>query len=204
MGPASPAWTIKLIERVRAGKPLFIEGLDGFSNVTDVDNVIDHLDFVVRHQLVAMLTFYHLAERSGLPWSYWLVHISDALQIPLVSVKDCSKHSEGIRDDFSNALGSVIMSESLVKLWHARVTGSVMRSALPLLPKFLRRRFGRYGSEIILHKPSAIVHDQVTMILLRCPCQFQSVTAPNWHNPCSSSASWVRVKHWIKEAGFFE
>jgi nucleoside-diphosphate-sugar epimerase len=203
-GPASPAWTVKLIERVRVGKPVSMEGVDGFSNVTDVENASDYLAFLVKYPPEATLTYYHLAEHSGQPWSYWLGHISDALQLPLVGVKGCPTYSKGLKDDFLDALSGVRVSGSLVKLWHGRVTGSILRSALPLLPEFLRHRFSRFGSEIILSEPSTVIDDPVFMTLLGCPRQFQSVVAPNWRCPRSSIESWRRVEQWMKEVGYIE
>lgn len=199
-GPGSAAWTGTLAQRLLFGEPVAVRGRDGFSNVTDVGNLVDYIAFLAgRESIERGITFYHLAELGDVPWSEWIRRMSGHLSV----VPVCSQapaYSVGAKDEIRSALTT--HPRAIVRdLKDSRFTGSMLRSLVGGLPSKAGRVLrGRWAAGKAWD--SATAGEDLFLTVLGCDTRFQPVLDPAWRPPLDADASWRAVASWLDEVGY--
>lgn len=199
-GPGSAAWTGALAQRLLFGDPVAVYGSDGFSNVTDVANLVSYLSFLVRRAPgPERVEFHHLAELGDVRWSHWIERMSDQLGVSPAYAGQPAYSTSG-REELRGALLAPPRAVAR-ELKDARFTGSVVRSLMRGLPpkasRALRRKWAGGGT------PSASrPREDLLLTVLCCNTRFQPVLAPAWEPPLDSKASWLAVAAWLDEVGY--
>jgi nucleoside-diphosphate-sugar epimerase len=203
-GPGSAAWTGALAQRLIFGEPVIVDGNDGFSNVTDVANLVSYLSFLARRtandQRVA---FHHLAELGDLRWSYWIERMSNQLGVSPVDAPSPAYSMSG-KQELRGALAANSPLAIVRELKDARFTGSALRSLVGGLPprasRTLRRKWTSSGAGS--GASSTEPGEDLFLTVLGCDVRFDPVTDPAWTPPLDPDASWQAISTWLDEVGY--
>jgi nucleoside-diphosphate-sugar epimerase len=200
-GPGSTAWTGALAQRLLFGEPVAIHDSDGFSNVTDVANLVSYLSFLARRAPGGeRVIFHHLAELGDLRWSHWIECMSDQLSVSPVYARPPA-YSTSQKRELRDALVVHPPQAIARELNDARFTGSTVRSLMRALPprasRALRRKLGGGGVS-----SRARPGEDLFLTVLGCDTRFHPVIDPAWTPPLDSEASWLAVSAWLDEVGY--
>lgn len=206
-GPASPNWAVGLTERLRAGQPVRVNGLAGFSNATDVANVADYLVWLLENRRQAgHCQYHHLAEFSARRWSDYLDYLARELKLPMKSIPGSSRpRPRGLGIELRAALRGLAGSplQMLQSLRSEQLAGSYLRSGIAALPdtmgaavKQLRNR-----GQLTASAPMDVI-DQLILEMITLEREFVSQTDPGWTPVCGWDESLTRVGDWLRSAGY--
>jgi hypothetical protein len=194
-----------MIDRVRFGDPIGVQGIDGFSNVTDIANAVSYLTLMVESTQRSGTSFHHLAEFSAIPWRFWLERIAAVLGTGLFELKERPAYGTGMTDDFRWARATLSPRPLLGQLWRGRVTGSWLRSVAAVSPRWALRRIQIPGSKLALEVPIGRDTTDVNLLtILTTKRQFPNRLDPTWEQPVNLEESWSAVNQWMNEAGYFD
>jgi nucleoside-diphosphate-sugar epimerase len=204
-GPASPNWVVGLVECLRAGQPLLINGQTGASNLTDVANVADYLSHLMTIPCSGpALRFHHLAEFSAHPWSVPIKFLADELGLEIKSIPKLPEaEAANLGEDLRQAL-HVLLAGSLNgfrNFKESRLGGSHVRRVLENLPDGLLEQLKRLKGSAA-GEPAQPVSDANLLRVLNPRQEFKSVTLAGWTPPVTLTESMDRVSRWLSQAGY--
>lgn len=202
-GPGSPNWVSGLVECLRGGRPLLVDGTTGPSNVTDVANISDYVDTILRAPGSEGVRVHHLAEFSQHPWGEFIHCLAKATGTKPVSVPSLPGRAQTALEEARAAATQIPL-------------GTIARSLLS------GRHWGTWGRGLIAHLPSSVIQklkqakgrpsyapvadlseeDLNLLTVLSCPREFRSETLPGWRPPINFTASLERVREWMCRAGY--
>lgn len=204
-GPASPNWVVGLVECLRAGQPLLINGQTGASNLTDVANVVDYLSHLVTLPSGGpALRFHHLAEFSAHPWSVPIRFLAKELglevkSIPKLPEAQATSLGKDLRQSLHMLLASGLNGFRNVK--GSRLGGSYVRQVLENLPDGLLDQLKRLKGSAA-EEPAEPASDANLLRVLNPRQEFKSVTLAEWTPPVTLAESMERVSRWLSHAGY--
>lgn len=185
-GPASPAWTARLVRLLEAGEPTGIEGSDGFANATDVENVASYIAFLLDEPASHEARFHHLAELGGTRWSSWV----DGLAAELgTSPRRIATLPPG--PDAASPVARLLLGER---------SGSLVRSAVRRLPAPLTALVRRFRPRLSPLPPTAPRADAALLRHLSCARRFEPHELPGWRPALTAEESWAAVASWLRES----
>jgi nucleoside-diphosphate-sugar epimerase len=199
-GPGSAAWTGALAQRLQFGVPTAVHGRDGYSNITDVANLVSYISFLVRRERNSEATqFHHLAELGELRWSHWIKRIGE--QLGVVPVYGELPGYSGSPQNELNGILRAAPRRVARELKDARFSGSTVRSLMRALPtgasRPLKRRWAKGGSA----GTGQGAEDQLLTVLC-CDRRLSSVLDRGWSPPVDAEASWLAVSSWLDKVGY--
>jgi nucleoside-diphosphate-sugar epimerase len=202
-GPGSAVWTGGLAQRLLFGEAV-LSDRDGFSNITDVENLVSYLAFLTRMKDRCALTrFHHLSELGQTRWSHWIGLMSNRLGVEPVTAA-APTYSLSAREDVHRAIAAHSPLAVVRDLKNARFTGSALRSIVGGLPpsvaRALRRRWASSRSPANGGQPSA--REDQFLTVLGCEVRFVPVLDSSWTPPIDEDASWRAVSAWLDEVGY--
>jgi nucleoside-diphosphate-sugar epimerase len=203
-GPGSPAWTTNLINRITTGDVIGIKGKDGYANLTDVENIVSYIHYLITHRYQKGCFFHHLAEFSDSKWSYWINLIANELKIEPIYIDYPIAYAHTITDEIKAILRQYSLKQSLKQLANARLTGALLRKTL--FNKFPQRLVAYLEQKNMIKDFKPYYHglniNDDLLTIMTCPKEFKSVTDKNWHNKISINESWQKINDWMKSAGY--
>jgi nucleoside-diphosphate-sugar epimerase len=203
-GPASPAWTTNIINRITMGDVIGIKGKDGYANLTDVENIISYIHHLINNRYRPGCFFHHLAEFSDSKWSYWINRIANKMNIEPVYIDYPIYNAHTFKDEIQSILHQYSLRQSLKQLANARLTGSLLRRIL--FNKFPQRMISYLEQKNIIKDFNPRYHglniNDDFLTIMTCSKEFKNVTDKNWHNPVSINDSWQKISNWMKRAGY--
>jgi len=199
-GPGSAAWTGALAQRLLFGEPVAVAGRDGFSNATDIANLVSYLSFLTRLSAGTVgVRFHHLAELGSVPWSYWIENMGEQLGVPAVATGPATYPTSARRELRDTLVGHPRAIARDLK--DGRFAGSTVRSLMRALPspasKVLRRRWATGGSG----GPPGPGED-LLLTVLGCETLLTPVLDPGWAPPVDAAASATAVSEWLARVGY--
>ncbi len=198
-GPGSATWTGAMAQRLLFGEPVAVDDHDGYSNVTDVANVISYLSFLARRGVgEKQVEFHHLAELGGLRWSYWIKHMSEQLEVTPTRAPRPPYPTSG-RDEVMGILRAPPRTMAR-EFKDARFSGSTVRSVMHRLPAQTTRSLRNRWAKGPASAPAA-TEDQLLTVLC-CETPLVPVRNDEWAPPVDGEASWLAVSRWLHEVGY--
>ena len=199
-GPGSAAWTGALAQRLQFGEPVAVHGKDGYSNITDVANLVSYVSFLVSRKRGSMATqFHHLAELGDVRWSHWIERMGKQLGVTPV-YGELPAYSDSPKNELSGILLSAPRATAR-ELKDARFSGSTVRSLMRALPPIvstpLRRRWAKGGSA----GAAQSTEDQMLTVLC-CERRLRAVLDSGWSPTVDAEASWQAVSSWLARVGY--
>jgi nucleoside-diphosphate-sugar epimerase len=203
-GPGSPNWTAGLLSRLWAGLPIGVRGRSGWSNVTDVANVCDYIDFLLRQPSSPGVHYHHLAELGAARWSEFVTCLASALGIEPVHVDAVPPRPQTWPDEFRVALSHLSLNGAINSVMRSQRLGAKARAVVSRLPAGLLATMKRTRGEPPAFPlgPNLNLGDAQLCSIMSCPTQFLSSTDPQWMPPVSLEASFAAVQTWMAEVGY--
>ena len=201
-GPASPGWTAMLAGRLLFGDPVGVEGIDGYSNVTDVANAASYLAHLAVARPEGSSGFHHLAEFSDTPWSFWIDRMAAFLQVDPVRSRTAPHYAVKPWQEIQALLaayGPLAMAKGALR---TRFLESWMRSVLQHLPQ---RALDRLERRALAAGTGGSGDDKLGAIwltLFSAKRYLRCVLDPEWCPPVDRETSWLRVRDWLDVAGY--
>jgi len=203
-GPASPLWTVNLINRILLGEVVGIAGKDGYSNVTDVTNVASYINFLVNYDGSKGVLFHHLGEFSEIKWSHWIKIISDKLQLEPVYIDYEPSKDITIANEVISAISAASPMNIGKSLIRGQYSGSLIRKVLAISPEALVNFLDKKSIKMNFFPDYYNIGLIDTfMKVISCEKQFESVTIGDWSPEIDLDLSWSKVDNWIDSAGYF-
>ncbi len=204
-GPASPLWTVNLLNRVLLGDVVGVKGMDGYSNLTDVANVASYIRYLISYDTSKKLTFHHLAEFNDIKWSHWLELIGKKLQLDPFYLDYTPPPSKSIGKEVLSAISAASPMNIGKTLVRSHYSGSFIRGVLARSPGGLVDYLEKKNIKMNFFPNYYNVGLIDTFLkLMNCTNQFESVTVGSWVPEIDKEMSWSRVEQWIDQAGYLE
>jgi nucleoside-diphosphate-sugar epimerase len=205
-GPASPAWTTNIISKISMGDVIGVKGKDGYSNLTDVENITSYIQYLINNRYKQGCFFHHLAEFSNSKWSYWINLIANKLKIEPIYIDYPIKYSHTMKNEINSILNQYSLKKSLKQLANSRLTGSFLRRTL--FNKFPQSLISYLEQKNIIKDFNPQYHglniNDDFLTIMTCSKEFKNVTDKNWHNEININDSWQKINNWMKSAGYLE
>lgn len=204
-GPASPGWTAALADKLLFGDVVGVLGADGFSNVTDVGNVVSYVAELVTVPGSSGIQYHHLAEFSDTPWSWWIGRLEARLHVAPVYAAASAFYPSTITEELLASL-AIHSPRTMAHQWLAgRFTGSWLRTGVRAMPGWLTSRFGR-GEGRPTAGPGrgqpAAPGDAIFLSVMSAKRQFKTVVPAPWTPPVDREAAWQAAARWLDHAGY--
>lgn len=199
-GPGSAAWTGAVAQRLLFGEPVAVYDRDGFSNVTDVANLVSYVSFLARRDSGPRgAEFHHLAELGDVRWSYWIERISEQLGVLPVH-GPLPAYSTSGKDEVRGTLRAA--PRTIAKtLKDARFSGSTVRTVMRKLPPQASRTLrGKWAGGGAAGAPGPA--EDLLLMVLSCDRPLAAVRDAGWTPPMSAEDSWSAVSSWLDEVGY--
>lgn len=205
-GPASPHWTVALIDRLIEGDPAGVRDQDGYSNATDVANVASYLQFLVDAPAKPGVRFHHLAEFSAARWGQFIGFLEGKLGRRKVIVPSRPVPPAGLEAELKGTLRGIPVGGPIRSIFQTRELASIVRRGICASPGFVLKRLeaGFKRRSMAEQMPTMTPATSMTLRLLSCPVQFQSALDPGWSPPVDRDESFRRVEKWMAEVGFVQ
>lgn len=198
IGPASPGWTVGLLQRVLVGRPVLVGGAPSRSNATDVRNVASYLALVsTARDESRRLRYHHLAEFYDAPWQTWLEPMADVLGVALEYARlEELESAASVGSELRAALAATRPRALYRAMSDQRRLASFMRGALARLPP---RTFARLkGPERVSPPPLETTGaEQEFLSIMAGRYEFRHVVPLRWRPAVSLEESVGATMAWI-------
>jgi nucleoside-diphosphate-sugar epimerase len=205
-GPGSPNWVAGIVERLKNGQAMGVQGQTAYANLTDVANLVDYVAFLLQQPPARGLQFHHVAEFSAHTWDEVLAFLAAAVKRQPVWLREFELAPASSAQLL--AVGTQACRRSALQTFRqlrsGRETGSWVRSAFATVPKPILSAVKRLkgGARLPSDDPALGPVDEQWLEVLTCSREFHSHTLPGWHPPVSHEESLARVVTWMRAAGF--
>jgi len=198
-GPGCPNWTVNIANKIYFGQPVAKKDNIGYSNCTDVENVISYISFLIKNDCDREIQFHHLAEFSNIRWLYWFKKIEAKLGMAPVYQESDGRMKE---DSRLKQLLKIVLGKSNSNLaqllWNGRYSGSFLRSFISLLPQDIIFVLNKKLNPSISASKNEKVHYQV----MGCKKQFKHIIDSRWKQKVDLEESWNNIEKWMYETGY--
>lgn len=201
-GKKSAAWTAPLIDRLLFGMPVGVVGQDGYSNITDVANVVSYLTFLAEKKQLSSMLFHHLAELSETRWSYWIQKICSVIASQPVYIPSAPHYPQSMGEEITAIFSPVKPRAVYKKLVFGRFTGSLLHSIIGMLPEEYFAQKKQQSIQPLQVRQRYTSADEVFLWVMSCSKNFASITDPEWKPVLTQEQSWERVSAWMEEIGY--
>lgn len=202
-GPASPTWTVALVDKILFGDPVGVVNRDGFCNATDVGNVASYIGFLAGLSERGDNTrFHHLAEFSELRWSFWVERVATALGFDPVYADSLPQAPAGFAAEIRGAVAASSPFAVAKGLYTSRTTGSYLRAIAKKLPSgpLTKLKTAKRGGAVV--RGDRFAADREFLSIISSRTQFRSVLDVRWSPALDAEASWRRVETWMADVGY--
>ena len=203
-GPGSPNWTARFADRILQGKPVAYEGFSGYSNATDVANVVSYILFLLERECPCGLEIHHLAELGDHPWSEFAGYIAAQIGLPVLRTRYssgswCPSVIRPVLANFCNA-----MQKTVRQVASGPRGGSYVQDIASLLPDIVVAKtwalLRRSASQTIGDVQMQVA--DTFMQVISCDKLFESMYDKSWHPPVSFEHSLENVRQWLLRVGY--
>lgn len=202
-GPGSPAWTAKIIKKLFFMETLAVRGKEGFSNVTDVNNISSYISFMIENENFVSSGIDHLAELGKNSWMSFIQPLADELGMkPRLDDYTPPPEISNWMWPLHQLAGSLSPKKMALSLLSDKKTGSLVKRVLELIPskaiEYLKKgKNGEYRPSFNNNCPDIIFLRIMTGNQL-----FHTETISGWNPPIDHHQSIQAVIHWMRSAGY--
>ncbi|RZJ82482.1 MAG: NAD(P)-dependent oxidoreductase [Flavobacterium sp.] len=204
-GVGSATWTSAMCDKLLYGQFVGVEGKDGFSNATDVKNVVSYLDFLSTRKADKKFNVYHLAEFSSIKWSEIIRRISLRLKVEPVYSDVEPSYKLYLKNDLSTLFKVPTVRQKYSELYLERYMGSYVRSTVRSLVKILKIDADKAKGVAAkpLPKTANLTGEENTFLtVVTAQQEFKLNVANGWSPAVSFEDSWEDVARWMVEVGY--
>jgi nucleoside-diphosphate-sugar epimerase len=205
-GVGSATWTFAFCDKLLFGQYVGVENKDGYSNITDVKNVVSYIEFLANRGDLKGVNVWHLAEFSSIKWSQIISLIANELNVEPVYSDVEPNYTRIVRDDLSSLFKLPSISAKYKAQYGERFSGSYIRSMVRVLIKlFGKEKAKRLKKQSVMPLPQKAhlgVSDSVFLTVITAPVEFKSITHTGWEPIINFDESWNSVKSWMGDAGY--
>jgi nucleoside-diphosphate-sugar epimerase len=196
IGPGA-AWTVNLIERLRAERPIVFTDRPGFSNATDVLNTAHALCHLVLAEQPSGTHIAHLAEFSAIPWRTFADGLAPALGVTVPPPYPPAPTSRPVT-------GIELLRGSVRRATSSRVRGGFVTRTLASCPRpllrLLQRVRGPYGGSVVREVTDE--GDSVEELVFGSTREFRSAGLDRIEVPLDEQGSLHRIRQWMEAVGY--
>jgi nucleoside-diphosphate-sugar epimerase len=195
-GPGSGAWTVPIVHRLMAGRPVGVTGLSSPSNTTEVRNAASYLAHLAVRSFDEARRYHHLAEFSAITWTEWMERLSESLGWPAVRLDTRPSAARGAGPEIRAALDPIRPRALYRRLMHEDIMGSRLRTAVRAIPASARRRL-RGRPVVFASEPPLAPDERVLMRVLSVEREFRTDVDPAWAPMVTSEQSLADIVAWV-------
>jgi len=207
VGPAAPAWTVRLLDMLLHAHPVAYRLGDGFSNATYVENLCDYLCHLVRAPAAALDRFgpyNHVAEFSHVPWSVWVNDLAAVVGGAGAVVVDppVRRESQGYFDDLYKIIRSLSLADVGQVLFKSAFVGG---TAVRVLSSLVGTRIGTWLAESMRaarDSSKPVLFDPRVLDILSLRMEFKPHVLSSWVPPVNLESARERIVNWARSAGY--
>lgn len=203
-GAGSGSWTGSIIERLLFGQFVAVEGMDGYSNLTDVKNAAAYIIYLIKAESLKGINIYHLAEFSHIKWSQIIDLISFQLNVKPVLSDVVPVYATSLKKDILANISLPKVGNTYRKLVWGRKTGSYLRSVVRTLGAGKFATIKRTETKS-LPKTSLLSNaDSIFLTIVSTNVEFKNEILDGFVPLVNFQESWENVKDWMVFAGFIK
>jgi nucleoside-diphosphate-sugar epimerase len=202
VGEGSPGWTANLAQRLLDGRPVGVDGRDGYSNAAFAPNIASYLGHLVDAPDSSRQDFgryHHFADMSALRWSALIARYADAVGVePMLAAPIAPPSRTTLRTAIARMLGTI----------HKGPVGRVARRSLARVAVIdaavetaIFETKTALGAELAAD-PFEAPQDRDLLAILSSQHEFRSHVEPDWMRPVADDEALDRIARWLVEAGF--
>ncbi|MBB5164251.1 NAD(P)-dependent oxidoreductase [Mycobacterium sp. AZCC_0083] len=202
VGEGSPGWTANLAQRLIDGRPVGIDGRDGYSNAAFAPNIASYLGHLVDTPTSSRGEFgqyHHFADLSALRWSAIVARYADAVGVaPVLAAPIAPPARATLRPALARTLGMVykgpigrVTRRSLARVSaiDAAIDAAIFETKTAL------------GAGLAVD-PFEVPQDRDLLAILSSEHEFRPHVVSDWTRPVANDEALDRMARWIVEAGF--
>jgi nucleoside-diphosphate-sugar epimerase len=198
-GPNSAVWTLQFVKKLFFMEPFCSRKSLGFSNVTEVRNVVSYIGFLINQQSVENIHYHHLAEFSHYGWNVFIKELENLLKIQACYQEIDVGYSYNLTTDLANILSNISPLKEAKNILESRFLGSYLRSFINILSKNQQNRIiKKYGNKTIIRQNDS----SVFLNVLSTKKQFINKTLSGWKPPIDFNSSMRDVGSWLNDIGY--
>jgi nucleoside-diphosphate-sugar epimerase len=202
VGEGSPGWTANLAQRLLDGRPVGVDGRDGYSNAAFAPNIASYLGHLVDAPTSSRQEFcryHHFADLSALRWSALIARYADAVGVaPMLAAPIAPPMRTTLRTALARTLGMVYKGPigRVTRRSLARV--AAIDAAIETAIFETKTALGA-GHAV---DPFEVPQDRDMLAILSSEHEFQSHVVSDWTRPVADDEALDRMARWLVEAGF--
>jgi nucleoside-diphosphate-sugar epimerase len=201
-GAGSGSWTGALIDRLLFGQVVAVEGVDGYSNITDVKNAAAYIIFLLKSAFVKGLKFHHLAEFSHIKWSRLIDTMARQLNVRPVLSDIIPAYPTSIKSDILTKISFPKVGNIYRKLVWGRKTGSYLRSLVRFLGTNKFSTIKKTETKVLPKTSQLSDADSIYLTIVSTDVEFKNQIFPDFVPLVNFEESWENIKNWMIFAGF--
>jgi nucleoside-diphosphate-sugar epimerase len=201
-GAGSGSWTGAIIERLLFGQLVAVEGIDGYSNITDIKNVAAYIIFLLKSESTKEMKFHHLAEFSHVKWSQLISLLAIQLKVKPVLSDVNPINSTSLKSDIRASISFPKVGNIYRKLVWGRKTGSYLRSIVRFLGVSRFSTIKKTETKVLPKTSQLSNADSIYLTIVSTNVEFKNHINPGFVPLVNFQESWKNVKNWMNFAGF--
>lgn len=198
-GDGSAGWTFNLTNRILFGNAVLVNGVDGFSNVTDVNNIVSYINYLIEKTGDDNLKFHHLAEFNYIKWSIWIDKIEKYLGLKSVSLEFPPSYTDSKISELRDVLSMISPLKRAKDILETRYIGAKLRMLLRNLPDVVNYKL---ESKFNYRKISSKSLPSVFYTVMTCGREYENFINHNWKPEYTFEQSWDNARKWLDEIGY--
>jgi nucleoside-diphosphate-sugar epimerase len=202
-GPGSGTWTAELINRILFAQPVKVKGVDGYSNVTDVQNVSSYIIHLMESKYLNKdVEYHHLSEFCNVKWSEWVAVVEEYLNIKSVGVNSNLPSANSLISELFMPFKSLKPMAVFKSFIGTRFASSYIRSFVRLIGYGNYIKYKNKKSQPLPSVNSLGPLDSLYLNIFSSDKEFQNIVKSDWSPKVNFQESCSNVKIWMKEVGY--
>ncbi|CAN1556561.1 WcaG Nucleoside-diphosphate-sugar epimerases [Spirosomataceae bacterium] len=202
-GPGSGTWTSELINRILFAQPVKVKGVDGYSNVTDVQNVASYLIHLLKSKyLTKEVEYHHLSEFCNVKWSEWIAVLEEYLNIKSVALNSNLSGAVSLFSELVVPLNSLKPMPIFKYYIGTRFASSYVRSLVRFIGYENYIKYKNKKRQPLPSENSLGPLDSLYLNIFSTDKEFQNIVKSDWSPKVNFQESCSNVKIWMKEVGY--
>lgn len=201
VGEGSPGWTANMAQRLIDGRPVGIDGRDGYSNAAFAPNIASYLGHLVDSPVSAGQTigrYHHFADLSALRWSAIIARFAEAIGVePVLAAPLAAPTRATLRPAIAGTL----------RVLYGGPIGRITRRSLARVEADDAIDAAIFATKTALGAglavdPFEVPQDRDLLAILSSEHEFRSHVVSDWTRPVADDEALDRMARWVVEAGF--
>jgi nucleoside-diphosphate-sugar epimerase len=202
-GPGSGTWTAELINRILFAQPVKVKGVDGYSNVTDVQNVSSYIIHLIEsNYLNKEVEYHHLSEFCNVKWSEWIAVVEEYLNIKSVSLNSKLPSANSLFSELFEPFKSLKPIAIFKSFIGTRFAGSYVRSFVRSIGYQNYIKYKNKKRQPLPTDNNLGSLDVLYLKIFSSDKEFQNIVKSDWTPKVDFQESCSNVKIWMKEVGY--